>query len=277
MLELEKNRILPALISYTVLYADMLTDTDGWDWLKIALRSFHEHFPGERVLVVDNDMEDERYAGKRAWLRAYPDAIVISNPVTRHVQFWNDHDPNSNHHHGAGIDLAVDYCRSQRYEFLLNFEPDCLVTGRTWAESMWRDMQRGAWVAGGHIAARTDRIIHICPSLWRIDSPCCETTFLRQSKGADRQHPYYVALTGFDEQALNWEDWDTGQKNWWIAAHRGKAFRSYAPPAGLIHYWGGSGHLGKLSVRAQRDYPRLEPYLHESSTASAHHDPGVVG
>jgi hypothetical protein len=48
-----------------------------------------------KVFVVDNDMEDERYAGKRSWLHEYPDAIVIRNPVTRHVQFWNDHDPNS--------------------------------------------------------------------------------------------------------------------------------------------------------------------------------------
>lgn len=93
MLELEKNGILPALISYTVPYADMLTDTDGWDWIKIALRSFHVHFPGEKVLVVDNDMEDERYAGKRAWLNAHPDAIVIRNPVTRDLRFWNNHNP----------------------------------------------------------------------------------------------------------------------------------------------------------------------------------------
>jgi hypothetical protein len=42
MLELEKNGILPTLISYTVPYDDMLTDTDGWDWIKIALGSFHE-------------------------------------------------------------------------------------------------------------------------------------------------------------------------------------------------------------------------------------------
>ena len=72
MLEIEKNGILPALISYTVPYTDMLTDTDGWDSNHIALRSFHVHFPGEKVLVVDNDMEDERYAGKRAWLHAHP-------------------------------------------------------------------------------------------------------------------------------------------------------------------------------------------------------------
>jgi len=111
-----------------------------------------------KVFVVDNDMEDERYAGKRSWLHEYPDAIVIRNPVTRHVQFWNDHDPNSNHHHGAGIDLAVDYCRRQRYGFLLYFEPDCLVAGRAWVDNMWQEMQRGAWVAGGNIAAHANCI-----------------------------------------------------------------------------------------------------------------------
>src|SRR5262245_42004208 len=172
MLELEKNGILPALISYTVPYADMLTDSDGWDWIKVALRSFHAHFPGEKVLVVDNDMEDERYAGKRAWLHAYPDAIVIRNPATRDAQFWEGHDPNTNHHHGTGIDLAVDYCRRRGYGFLLYFEPDCLVAGRTWVDNMWQNMRRGAWVAGGNIASHSDRVMHVCPSMWRIDSPC---------------------------------------------------------------------------------------------------------
>lgn len=62
MLELEKNKILPVLISYTVPYADMLVDTDGWDWIKLALRSFHAHFPQEKVLVVDNDSDDDQYA-----------------------------------------------------------------------------------------------------------------------------------------------------------------------------------------------------------------------
>jgi hypothetical protein len=275
MLELVKNGILPALISYPVPYDDMLTDTDGWDWIKVSLRSFHDHFPGERVLVID--MEDERYAGKRAWLHAYPDAIVIRNPVTRDVRFWKDHNCNSNHHHGAGIDLAVDYVRRHGYGFLLHFEPDCLVTGRDWVERFWRDVQSGAWVAGGHIAAHSDRMMHVCPSMWRIDSPCCATTFLRQGKGTDRQHPYYATLTGFDEVALNWEDWDTGQKNWWIAAIQGKAFRSYMPPGGLLHYWRGSGRLGKQGVRAQGDYRRLEPYLHESPTASAHQNRGLAG
>jgi hypothetical protein len=266
MLELEKNGILPALISYTVPYADILTDTDGWDWIKIALRSFHVHFPGEKVLVVDNDMEDERYAGKRAWLHAHPDAIVIRNPATRDFRFWKDHNPRDNHHHGTGIDLAVAYCRRQGYAFLLYFEPDCLVCGTVWVDNMWEGMERGAWVAGPNTASHSDRIIHPCPSIWRIDSSCCRTTFLRQSKGVDRQHPLYPALTGFDDVAMNWDAWDTAQKNWWVAALQGKAFRSHFPHREFIHYWNGSGFLGKRSVRAQRDYWMFEPYLHESVT-----------
>jgi len=84
---------------------------------------------------------------------------------------------------------------------------------------------------------------------------------------ADKRHPSFAALTGFDEVAMNWPIWDTGQKNWWIAALQGKALRSYIPPGEFIHYWSGSGYLGKRGVRAQRDYRRLEPYLHDSSTA----------
>ena len=88
MLALEANKILPVLISYTVPYADMLEDTDGWDWIKIALRSFHAQFPGEKVLVVDNDSDDSRYTQKREWLHAYAGAIVIRNPETRDAVFW---------------------------------------------------------------------------------------------------------------------------------------------------------------------------------------------
>src|SRR5262245_3500447 len=149
MLELAKNNILPVLVSFTVPYPDMLMDTDGWDWIKIALRSFHAHFPGEKVLVVDNDSDDDRYAGKRAWLHAYSNAIVIRNPMTRDAAFWQHHHPRHHHHHGAGIDLAVDYCRQHGYQFLLYFEPDCLVAGRTWVENMWQQLQSGAWVTGG--------------------------------------------------------------------------------------------------------------------------------
>jgi hypothetical protein len=267
VLVLEENKILPVLISYTVPYADMLADTDGWDWIKIALRSFHAHFPGEKVLVVDNDSDDNRYARKRAWLHAYSGAVVIRNPLTREAVFWRHHHPRHNHHHGAGIDLAVDYCRQRGYEFLLYFEPDCLVAGRAWVENMWRQLQGGAWMTGGNIAARTARIIHVCPSMWRIDSPCCATSFMRQSKERDRQHPLFTVLTGFDEVALTWEKWDTAQKNWWIAALHGKAWHSTIPSGDFFHYWSGSGYLGKNGVRGHPHHARFAPYLDESRPA----------
>lgn len=92
---------------------------------------------------------------------------------------------------------------------------------------------------------------------------------MRQSKGVDRQHPLYSSLTGFDDVAIDWDAWDTAQKNWWVAAQQGKAFRSHFPHREFIHYWNGSGFLGKRSVRAQRDYWMFEPYLHESVTGGS--------
>ena len=88
MQELHERKILPVLISYTVPYPNMVVDSDGWDWIKVALRSFHDHFDGQKVLVVDNDKDDEAYEPKRDWLYSYPGGIVVRNPITRDPRFW---------------------------------------------------------------------------------------------------------------------------------------------------------------------------------------------
>src|SRR5262249_27537547 len=85
-----------------------------------------------------------------------------------------------------------------------------------------------------------------------------------QSKDMDRRHPLFTILTGFDEVAQTWEQWDTAQKNWWIAASHGRAWHSRIPPGDFIHFWSGSGYLGKRGVRGHPDYARLVPYLDES-------------
>lgn len=263
MRRLHERSILPVLISYTAPYPDMATDSDGWDWIKIALRSFHEHFEGQYVLVIDNDGDDERYQPKKDWLYSYPEARVIRNPITENPKFWKDHDPAWNHHHGSGIDLAVAYCRHHRYEYMLYFEPDCLILGRDWVEAMWRCMEAGAWMSGFNQSNQSPRIIHICPSMWKVNEPPCDVSFSRQPIAADRQHRDFARLTEFREDAIrSWGRWDTAQKNWWIADLEGKACRARPWPQDFIHVWGGSGHSRRRRVREHQYWPKFRKYLY---------------
>ena len=77
----------------------------------------------------------------------------------------------------------------------------------------------------------------------------------------DKQHPQFAVLSGFDDVAMQWEKWDTAQKNWWIAALEGRAVRSQIPPGDFVHYWCGSGRMGNRGVRTNHDYYKFESYL----------------
>ncbi len=261
MRELHERKILPVLISYTVPYPNMGVDSDGWDWIKIALRSFHDHFDGQKVLVIDNDKDDQAYEPKRDWLYSYPGGIVVRNPITRDPRFWQDHDPEWSHHHGSGIDLAVSYCRHHRYDYMLYFEPDCLIEGMEWVKAMWRCMERGAWMSGFNRCNHSTRVIHVCPSLWKVNEPPCEISFMRQPIEADRQHPRFAKMTCFRGFTKSWDKWDIGQRNWWIAALEGKACRARPRRRDFTHVWGGSGHSKRQSVREHRKWRKIKKYL----------------
>lgn len=261
MRQLEKHRILPVLISYTVSYPDMSVDSDGWDSIKVALGSFHDHFAQEKVLVVDNDKDDEAYAGKKKWLYSYPHAIVVRNQLTQAPDFWPNHHPRSNHHHGHGIDLAAAYCRRHGYDYMLYFEPDCLITGTAWFDAMWECMVDGAWMTGINPCNHSARIIHVCPSIWKVDKPPCALSFAHQPMAKDREHPSFTEMTEFIESAREWVCWDTAQRNWWIAALEGKALRAHPERQDFVHYRGGSGYAGKRGVRGHPDYKKFENYL----------------
>ena len=261
MRELHEQKILPTLISYTVPYRNMSVDTDGWDWIKIALRSFHDHFDGQKVLVVDNDKDGEAYKPKRDWLHSYPGGIVVRNPLTRDPGFWQNHDPAWSNHHGLGIDVAVAYCQRHGFDYMLYFEPDCLIEGGEWVEAMWRCMEGGAWMSGFSHCNHSTRIIHVCPSMWKVNEPPCTVSFMRQPIEADKRHPGFDAMTDLRGAAKSWDKWDTGQRNWWIAALEGKACRARPRWTDFSHYWSGSGHTQRRRVREHHDYQKLKRYL----------------
>ncbi|MEM7425665.1 MAG: hypothetical protein AAF441_06190 [Pseudomonadota bacterium] len=261
MIDLQQKGVLPALVSYTVPYPELGNDPDGWGWIRIALRSFHEHFPGQEVLVVDNDSDDDVYRAKRNWLHSYELAKVIRNPETQKTGFWRDHHPRSNHHHGNGLDLAVRHCRKHGYGYLLIFEPDCLIEGAAWADALWQGAETGAWISGFNHCNHSSRIIHVCPSIWDVNAPPCEISFARQPMTEDRQHPRFEDMTRLRADAVNWSHWDTGQRNWWTAALADKVHWVEPKPDDFTHYWSGSGYIARQDLRGHEDYDKLRPYL----------------
>ena len=94
-------RVVPALVAYYTA-----------DWIQVAVTSYLEHFPADRILVVDNnprrgepgwdpDCERERY-----WLRAHPQVDHVVNTLTPCGS-------NGERLHGLGVDMAVQWCRDR--------------------------------------------------------------------------------------------------------------------------------------------------------------------
>jgi len=214
--------------------------------IRAAVDSFHRHFPGDMVLVVDNNPGRGEPGwtpdcdAERSWLRAQPDVLLLKNDG-----------PGKGH--GAGVDRAVAWCREGGVELMLHFEPDCLVTGRRWYDALRAAVDRGAWMAGSH--RKRYGPIHPTPSLWRVDR--IATSFEVQPRGADARHPLFHQLVDVDwltdtvrEEGGPWawwrDHWDTGQRAWFQAAVLGRA-EAVPETDDFHHFWYGS--------TARRDRP----------------------
>ena len=204
-------------------------------WIKVGLKSFHQHFPEYRVLIVDNNPDrdeptwDPACEEERAWLRQQTYVDLVKNERTDKT-------------HGSGLDLAVAWCRKNEIGLMLHFEPDCLVGGRQWYENLVHTIQGGAWMAGPN--TKSYGPIHPCPSLWRVDR--IEHTFGRRPIREDMSHPRFSELFDvavFNKQqptvALeNWK-WDTGLKLWFMAAVNDKAVH-VSKELDFKHFWCGT-------------------------------------
>ena len=217
-------------------------------WIRVGLGSFRDHFPREMVVVVDNNPErgepgwNPLVDAERAWLRARPDILLIKN-----------HSPDKRH--GTGMDVALDWCRSNDAGLFLHIEPDCLISGTRWFEGLRDAIDAGAWMAGGH--RKLYGPIHPTPSLWRVGEVA--DSFEIQPRGPDADHPRFRELVGIDwlVEAVRcdggpsewWRDhWDTAQKAWFRAALHGRAaFVAELPD--FRHFWG--------ATNAHRHHPAL--------------------
>jgi hypothetical protein len=246
--------VVPVLVAY-----------HSADWIRVAVESYLAHFPEDRLVVVDNNPRrgEEGWLPEcdreRAWLAVHPGVILIDNAATPDGLLMN-------RTHGAGMDLALAWCRRRRARVMMHFEPDCLVGGRQWRDNLLGALERGAWMAGG--VRQCHGPVHPTPTAWRVDEVRASFT-ITPWKGGDEKHARFADLV--DPNALKndsspmgiwigWtRHWDTGHKAWFEAAIRDRAALVETP--GFTHYWHGS-HTRRLSETALADrYPEVRPYL----------------
>jgi hypothetical protein len=234
-----------------------------WPWTAVAVSSFQEWFPDLPLLVVDNNPADvdsavlENCRRERQWLAQRSNLEFLMN--SGHERF-----------HGSGIDLALRHCRERHVEFLVHFEPDCLILGRQWLERLLLPLRCGAWMSGmwRHFYGP----LHPTPSVWRVDIGW--DTFSHQLRRDDVDHPRFGEVFRLQElleharvhepQVIGfWESyWDTSQRNWFLAAVQDRA-AMVEPTADFRHFWFGSRRGPDPEDQS------LARYLRETGTFSA--------
>jgi hypothetical protein len=235
-------------------------------WIRVAVESYLHHFPGERILVVDNNPpRGERgwfphCEEERDWLAAHPGVLVVDGPKGP-----QDRLADGRPEHGAGLDAALAWCRRNGARVLLHFEPDCLVSGRGWRDNLLDALDRGAWMAGG--CRQSHGATHPTPTAWRVDE--VRASFRIRPWAEDQPRPAFAELVDVtrlrtDPSREAWwirvtGYWDTGHKAWFEAAVRGRA--ALVPTPGFRHYWGGSLALRFSAKTLAERFPEVGPYL----------------
>lgn len=223
-------------------------------WLQVAVESFKEQFPGEKLLVVDNNITT---SAESAFLRSRTDILYLPGNATANYQ------PT----HGDGMDIAANYCREQRIEILTHIEPDCVISGTAWRTCLESVIDPAVcWLAAA--CWRSYGPLHPCPSSWLVEK--FSSSFSQQPRAPDKLHPRYADFLDEAElravcSTIEWDQffsalWDTAQKNWFYAATR---FRSRCltlkPEDGFQHYWKGTRSAD--FERIQSEHPELLRYV----------------
>ena len=206
-------------------------------WMPVALNSFHQHFPDETLIVVDNNRSESADAAREhQYLRERSFCTLIMPEAS------------SDRSHGAGIDSAVLWCRSNQIRYLVHFEPDCLILGRKWYVELKQALKAGNSMAGSH--RKSYGPIHPTPSIW--DLSFTHSSFRQAVRGNDEAHPRFHELfdlelllsycrSTYEPRIVEWFEkfWDTGQRPWFNAAASNKA-ALIKPSDDFIHFWKGS-------------------------------------
>lgn len=69
-----RQEVAPVLVAYHT-----------WRWIKVAVGSYQRHFPGDPLLIVDNNPAPGQPGwqaaceAERAWLRSRPNVTLLTN------------------------------------------------------------------------------------------------------------------------------------------------------------------------------------------------------
>ena len=173
------------------------------------------------------------------------------------------HNPGPDRTHGAGLDLALQWCRERGAEAMLHFEPDCYITGAEWYRELIAAVEHGAWMATTF--RKSWGPLHPCPSIWNVRE--VRASFRRADGRPEAAHPRFAELVDvarFERDVrltpeAKWR-WDTGLKAWFEAALAGRAVQ--VSGKGITHYWRGS-QTRRDDLRLFLD-PRLVRYTRPS-------------
>jgi hypothetical protein len=250
--------VVPVLVSYHTRH-----------WIRVAVGSYLEQFPDERLLVVDNNPKrgetgwTSSCEAEQRWLACHPQVELLDNPTPD--QDWGTRS------HGGGVDLALAACRARGAEVLLLLEPDCLVSGRAWRDNLLAALAAGAWMAG--CSPRAYGPIHPVPTAWRVAE--VRASFkASQPRAPDEEHPRYRELVHPEILEAEYRPigiwdwwsrhWDTGEKAWFEAAVHDRAVA--VPGPGFRHYWHGSYARRLAAAGLVARFPELRPYLEKGPT-----------
>lgn len=210
------------------------------DWPTIFMRSLRR-FCKNFVLIVNHLPNGGTVESS---------ALIGNTKVISHLNT-----PNPNPHlgkglgelsHGMGIDLAVNYLKDNGFKSFVHVEPDCLVTGIDWLKEIAIALADGYHMAGSSQLSYGP--IHVCPTGWNLDfiADTFDVTLIDQSLIPDPKHFDFIKLVKWcldvnvGHRAI-WflcSHWDTGFKNWYIAASKNKA--KVTSGNGFIHFTNGS-------------------------------------
>ena len=195
-------------------------------WTRRLLPQLSAHLPEVPLVFVDNNVwrSEGRYAG----------------------QFGSVIQKRGKASHGSGLDLALESCRSWGHDVMVHVEPDCTVGGRRWYDNLIDSIAaENAMVSGFR---KQYGPLHPTPSAWDVGFDW--ETFDVTPRGTDVSHPEFKKL--FDLEVLRFQvahqprrtrkffetNWDTAQRNWFLAARNGRATLVECPD--FTHHWFGS-------------------------------------
>ena len=165
--------------------------------------------------------------------------------------------------HGHGIDTAVSYIKDHNIaDYAILAEPDCIITGINWIDRLNESALKGYHLAGFESQANTSSItpLHICPSIWKIDEITGSFKIQKRDVSAFPTHDQSILnyktiakmiyLTNMPEHgAWIWfHFWDTGIKNWYELALKGRA-ESIDSCDGFYHFFYGRYRPPKTTSR----------------------------